>query len=111
MIVCSCNVLSDAKIKSAIDAHDAMGPRTPTALYKCLGCSPNCGRCLRTIRKIMDDAVNGHGNVRPGGHGATESVAGCAGLEGCGHAHEACPRRAEIPAFVAAQLEAAYPAE
>lgn len=102
MIVCSCNVLSDAKIKSAIDAHTAVGPRTPTALYKCLGCSPNCGRCLRTIRKIMDDAMHSHA--------AREQA--CDG-RGCDHPGEPCPRRAaDTPAFLAARVEAAAcPAE
>ncbi|WP_395667090.1 bacterioferritin-associated ferredoxin [Methylocella sp.] len=64
MIVCSCNVLSDAKIKSAIDAGDAINLRTPSAVYKCLGCSPNCGRCFKTVRKIIDDAMRAHVDSR-----------------------------------------------
>ena len=60
MIVCSCNVLSDAKIKSAIDASNPVNLRTPSAVYKCLGCSPNCGRCFKTVRKIIDDAMRAH---------------------------------------------------
>lgn len=32
-------------------------PRTPAQVYRCLGCSPNCGRCARSIREIMDNAL------------------------------------------------------
>lgn len=32
-------------------------PRTPAQVYRCLGCSPNCGRCARSIKAIMDNAL------------------------------------------------------
>jgi bacterioferritin-associated ferredoxin len=32
-------------------------PRTPGQVYGCLGCSPQCGRCARTIQRIMDEAL------------------------------------------------------
>lgn len=54
MIVCSCNVLSDTQVRSAV--ADAT-PRSPGQVYGCLGCSPQCGRCLATIRRIMNDAL------------------------------------------------------
>jgi bacterioferritin-associated ferredoxin len=54
MIVCSCNVLSDLQVRSAV--ADAT-PRSPAQIYGCLGCSPQCGRCLVTIRRIMEDAL------------------------------------------------------
>jgi len=56
MIVCSCNILSDGDVKACLTP----GPdcqRTPAQVYRCLGCSPNCGRCARTIRAIMDQAL------------------------------------------------------
>ena len=28
-------------------------------VYGCLGCSAQCGRCARTIRKIIDETLNG----------------------------------------------------
>ena len=56
MIVCSCNVLSDREIRSVIDAAPAR-PATANQVYGCLGCSPQCGRCARTIRKIMDEVL------------------------------------------------------
>ena len=36
-------------------------PRTTGQVYGCLGCSAQCGRCVRTIRKIMDEALIGAG--------------------------------------------------
>jgi bacterioferritin-associated ferredoxin len=54
MIVCSCNVLSEQEVRSAVTAS---APRTTGQVYGCLGCSAQCGRCARTIRKIMDEAL------------------------------------------------------
>lgn len=55
MIVCSCNVLSDAKIKDALS--DPACRRTPGAVYKCLGCKSSCGRCLETIKTIITESL------------------------------------------------------
>ena len=57
MIVCSCNVFSDRDVRSALDSAPAR-PATANQVYGCLGCSPQCGRCARTIRKIMDEALS-----------------------------------------------------
>ena len=54
MIVCSCNVLSDKDVRSAVQAE---APRSTSQVYGCLGCSAQCGRCARTIKKIMDEAL------------------------------------------------------
>ncbi|MDR4308403.1 (2Fe-2S)-binding protein [Chelatococcus sambhunathii] len=54
MIVCSCNVLSDKQIRGTI-ADDEARPQTPGQVYRCLGCSPQCGRCARTIRSMLAD--------------------------------------------------------
>jgi bacterioferritin-associated ferredoxin len=56
MIVCSCNVLSDGDVKACLHPGPDC-PRTPAQVYRCLGCSPNCGRCASTIRAIMDQAL------------------------------------------------------
>ncbi len=56
MIVCSCNVLSDNDVRGCLNPG-AECPRTPAQVYRCLGCSPQCGRCARTIRSIMDNAL------------------------------------------------------
>ena len=55
MIVCSCNVLTDHDVRVAIGAEQT--PRTTGQVYGCLGCSIQCGRCARTIRRIMDEAI------------------------------------------------------
>jgi bacterioferritin-associated ferredoxin len=56
MIVCSCNVISDHDIREAVEAADEL-PRNPKQVYGCLGCSPVCGRCARTIKTILDETV------------------------------------------------------
>lgn len=56
MIVCSCNVLSDGDVVACLSPGPGC-PRTPAQVYQCLGCSPNCGRCARSIRAIMDKAL------------------------------------------------------
>jgi bacterioferritin-associated ferredoxin len=56
MIVCSCNVLSDHDVRSAVEAERM---RSTSRVYDCLGCSAQCGRCARTIRCIMDEALSG----------------------------------------------------
>ncbi|QFR34961.1 (2Fe-2S)-binding protein [Ancylobacter sp. TS-1] len=54
MIVCSCNVLSDRQIRDAMTETQAP-VRSVGQVYRCLGCSAQCGRCARTIRKLIDD--------------------------------------------------------
>jgi bacterioferritin-associated ferredoxin len=56
MIVCSCNVLTDHDVRATLAASEA-APRTTGQVYDCLGCSPQCGRCARTIRRIMNEAM------------------------------------------------------
>jgi bacterioferritin-associated ferredoxin len=54
MIVCSCNVLTDQDVRSAIEAER---PRSTSQVYGCLGSSPKCGRCALTIRRLMDQTL------------------------------------------------------
>ena len=84
MIVCSCNVLTDRDVRDAV-AKDL--PRTAAQVYGCLGCSAECGRCARTIKKIMDEAL---------GACAKSCCSGCPhsaahGHDHAGHAHAAEP--------------------
>jgi bacterioferritin-associated ferredoxin len=58
MIVCSCNVFSDHDVRATLKAPEA-APRTTGQVYHCLGCSAQCGRCARTIRRIMNEALDG----------------------------------------------------
>lgn len=55
MIVCSCNVLSDHDVRGCVNPGPDC-PRTAAQVYRCLGCSPQCGRCARTIRSILEEA-------------------------------------------------------
>ena len=56
MIVCSCNVHSDHDVRHAISTADDM-LRNAKQIYGCLGCSAECGRCARTIKTIIDEAL------------------------------------------------------
>jgi bacterioferritin-associated ferredoxin len=56
MIVCSCNFLSDTDVRGCLNPGPDC-PRTPAQVYRCLGCSPECGHCARTIRRLMDEAL------------------------------------------------------
>jgi bacterioferritin-associated ferredoxin len=56
MIVCSCNVLSDHDVRSAVESAEDL-PRSAKQIYGCLGCSAECGRCARTIKTIIDEAL------------------------------------------------------
>ena len=53
MIVCSCNVFSDAEVRSAI-VSVAQRPRM-SRVYASLGCAAKCGGCAHTIKKIIDE--------------------------------------------------------
>ena len=71
MIVCSCNVLSDDDIRAAVaESDDAV--RHAKQVYGCLGCSAECGRCARTIKTIIDEALG-------------PCAQGC--CSGCSHSH------------------------
>ena len=56
MIICSCNVISDARIKAALTSEDY--PKTPCEVYKCLGCNLNCGRCVSTVRVVINETLS-----------------------------------------------------
>jgi bacterioferritin-associated ferredoxin len=57
MIVCSCNVLSDHDVRHAVSSANDDLPRNAKQIYGCLGCSAECGRCARTIKGIIDEAL------------------------------------------------------
>jgi bacterioferritin-associated ferredoxin len=54
MIICSCSVLSDKQV------HDVLAepnpPRTPCQVHRRLGCEPQCGACVKSMRQIIDEA-------------------------------------------------------
>jgi len=82
MIVCSCNVLSDHDVRSVVEtAQNQRLPRNAKQLYGCLGCSAECGRCARTIKTIIDEALGACAEACCSGcphshaHGHTETPA------------------------------------
>ncbi|MGE5157433.1 MAG: bacterioferritin-associated ferredoxin [Gemmatimonas sp.] len=56
MIVCSCNVISDHDVRNAVSAADDV-VRHAKQVHGCLGRSMECGRCARTIKGIIDEAL------------------------------------------------------
>ena len=77
MIVCSCNVLSDHDVRSAVESAEDL-PRSAKQIYGCLGCSAECGRCARTIKTIIDEAL---------GACAKACCSGCPHARTAAHAH------------------------
>jgi bacterioferritin-associated ferredoxin len=49
MYVCLCNVLTERDILSAI----AAGSRSVAALYKNLGCEPQCAKCVPEVCRLL----------------------------------------------------------
>ena len=56
MIICSCNMLSDRDVRGVAAGAGAQ-PLTAGQVYDCLGCGARCGRCARTIKRIMQEAL------------------------------------------------------
>ena len=59
MIICSCNVLSKARIAAAAEllAREGPGrPVTPGRCFRALGVRPQCGTCFALVRRIVADA-------------------------------------------------------
>ena len=81
MIVCSCNFISDHDVRNAVSAADDV-VRRAKQVHGCLGCSMECGRCARTIKGIIDEALGAcaracqAGCPHSHGHAATEPPAG-----------------------------------
>ncbi|ARN80944.1 (2Fe-2S)-binding protein [Methylocystis bryophila] len=55
MILCSCNVLSDREIQSALASG---GRRSVGGLFRSLGCEAKCGRCARSIAAAIEGCSN-----------------------------------------------------
>jgi bacterioferritin-associated ferredoxin len=56
MIVCSCNTLSDHDVRRVMSGA-CTKILTAGKIYDCLGCRARCGRCVRTIQRIMQEAL------------------------------------------------------
>jgi len=56
MIVCSCRVLTDKDFAGTLESEAPGCPRSAVEAYRCLGCGPECGRCLKMVSRILQDA-------------------------------------------------------
>jgi bacterioferritin-associated ferredoxin len=77
MIVCSCNVLSDHELRDVVMSS---GPQSLSAheVYRCLGCSMQCGRCARAIKRILNETL---ANCAGGRASSSASRPSCPGLD------------------------------
>lgn len=92
MIICSCNVLTEAQVLETLKLGHESRPRSAAQTYRCLGCAPRCGRCLETVRKLVAQAHLDNCHV---------GCAECPAHEAHGHTGEAAPPRE--PALVPAE--------
>jgi bacterioferritin-associated ferredoxin len=91
LIICSCNVLSEAQILAALQTEGNGRPRSAGEAYRCLGCAPRCGRCVETVRALVAKAH------------LANCLVGCASCP-AGEAHRAVePAEPEIPFLIAAE--------
>lgn len=54
MIVCSCNLLTDADIRASLEKPNA--PDCVRDVYASLGCAPECGGCAESINCLLNEA-------------------------------------------------------
>ena len=63
MIVCSCNVISDLALREAI-ARAPTPPQTIADIYALVDSKPQCGRCAKTLHRIVRDMQAGRDSLR-----------------------------------------------
>ncbi|UEM03389.1 (2Fe-2S)-binding protein [Skermanella rosea] len=51
MYVCICNAFTEKQVCTAI----RKGISTPSGLFRHLGCVPQCGKCVPTVRHMVKD--------------------------------------------------------
>lgn len=59
MIICSCNVITKARILAAaatLASEFPEQPVTPGRIFRVLGTRPQCGTCFAMVRRIVADA-------------------------------------------------------
>ena len=57
MYVCICNAVTDTAIRTAVNE----GASSLRELSARTGCSTQCGRCVETVREILDQTLVGQG--------------------------------------------------
>jgi bacterioferritin-associated ferredoxin len=56
MIVCSCNLFTDADIRALLAKPNA--PARVREVYGALGCAAKCGGCAGSINRILNEAAD-----------------------------------------------------
>jgi bacterioferritin-associated ferredoxin len=54
MIVCSCNLLTDAGIRAALERPNP--PARVRDVYAAMGCAVKCGGCAGSICRLLEEA-------------------------------------------------------
>ncbi|UEM07608.1 (2Fe-2S)-binding protein (plasmid) [Skermanella rosea] len=54
MYVCICNAFTEKQVCTAI----RKGISTPSGLFRHLGCVPQCGKCVPTVRYMVKETDN-----------------------------------------------------
>lgn len=52
MYVCLCNGFTDRQVKQVVED----GAATVSSVFKEIGCAPCCGRCVPTVRQMVNGA-------------------------------------------------------
>jgi len=50
MYVCICNAFTERHVRQVLD----QGARSPAGVFRARGCAPQCGKCVPTLRQIVD---------------------------------------------------------
>ena len=50
MYVCNCNGIREREVRAAI----ASGAQRPAQIFKACGSEPQCARCVRQMREMLD---------------------------------------------------------
>ena len=54
MYVCLCNAFTDRQVRAVCSAAGS----STAAVYCALGVKPKCGKCVPTVREILNEAAN-----------------------------------------------------
>jgi bacterioferritin-associated ferredoxin len=107
MIVCSCNLLTDADIRASIATLN--GARRVCEVYASLGCTAKCGGCAGTICALISEAEGrdfGAEQIKRGGE--VKGRIDARGCEGHRHPQSGPQKRAECDADSAWQIAASF---
>ncbi|WP_207478190.1 (2Fe-2S)-binding protein [Arenibaculum pallidiluteum] len=50
MYVCICNAFTERQVRTALD----QGVRSPAGVFRARKCAPQCGKCVPTLRQMVD---------------------------------------------------------